>query len=378
MIKIVVDGKLLSAALSTVIGSAGTITGTDKPVVMLHAKGNRLTLRTTDLFLFSEAVIKLKEPASSVLILTVINPLWSMLEHCTGIVTLKIDKKEIEIRFGKSKAVLKTINSEAFPQFPVWDKGAVEFNKANQVIQAIKRVSFCASTAIVKPELYNVHLGYLDGAIIAEAADTHRYARISVPTKMKAKVDALIPLRAAVKLPSDVDETTEGRLYESFVGFGGLSNMVRWRIWARTSAGTYPTVSRFLPKKYSAKVVLAKDDVEQLFKTGAAFGDENYRNVLVTLKNGVVTGEASEQAVGSFQSTVKALGSKGGIKILVDAKHILDFLGSVKEKLVIKFTESLGPYCIESASDKEFFYLCWPLFLDKEKKDDSKESSKEE
>lgn len=377
-----IQAGLLSAALRTVSVSSQGSQISEKPSVYVIASGKKLVCRTTDLGLFTEAIIPTKtSSANDVSVLAVLGPLMTFVgaQDEDAVIDLQLEKSEIRVSSGRDRAKVKTLDKKSFSSWPSRpDFKLMKSVDAFPIVKAMKDVAFAASAALVTPELYNVHL-VVNGpksSAVAEAADGRRYCRMAVPiTRTKGMIDELVPLRVVQSLVAS--EGSKIGVLKNFVCIRFVEERMAVTMWCRTSIGNYPHVEEMLPKKFSVVTRVDGKEFDKRLGVCMAYADDTERDLELTVERGIIRMGARDMSSGAYATRVKTVDKgKGTGSILLDSKHLHDIAQTV-DNLIINMN---GPKDVFIVLDDDRFgllYAMWPLTR-VEKKEEAKEDAAEE
>jgi DNA polymerase III sliding clamp (beta) subunit (PCNA family) len=373
-----IDAGLLARALRIVSVSSQGAQITEKPSVLLVGTGKGLVCRTTDLGLFTETRVAIKAGsfASPVATLGVLGPLLTFVgaQNEDAVIDIEIATSEIKLSSGKDKAKVKTLDKKSFSSWPgTPDFGPMKEIDAEPIVKAMKDVGFSASTALVTPELYNVHVRVMGtkGIAIAEAADSRRYCRVALRTKKaKADLDALVPLRVVQNL--SMVEGMKFGLLKNFVCVRFTQDDVEVTMWCRTSIGNYPQVTAMLPKKFSIVTKVDAAEFDRRLSVCMAYADANERDIELTVGSTSIGMKATDAASGAYVTEVKS-SSKGQGEILLDSKHLHEFVQGAS-KLVIQMNGPKDVFVVSDEDQPGLLYAMWPLARVKQKAENNGEA----
>lgn len=325
-----------------------------------------LVVRATDLVAFIEGSLDVEGTLGSEKVLVPLKPLLAFVQGASGSLVVETTEKVVKLSgSGGRRAEVKTIDDSNYTTWPAWKK-LNEVGPSDDLIEAVKLVHPCASSVLVTPTLYNVHLGTVGQGLLVEAADGYRYA--SQFLKLKGSViNVLVPLRSALKLVGmPPNQGYVMGVSDSLLGLQADG----YTFYSRLNTGNFPLVKPNLPTKFKVVVRLEREELLNLLNVAMAYSDEAYRTIEVSVSPELVEVASSVEATGSFRGRIKPKQGRGqSIDILLDAKSLSWFAEVSKGDVILGFSGSLSPVVARDSERKEFVYALWPLVRKEQEKE---------
>lgn len=357
-----VDQETLARAISRVASSSRLPQVADAQSVMIIKRKGALILRTTDLAVFSEAIIKVEDEDGDEDIVTAVllDPLSAFVDSQGSSLKFILSEKTALLSSGKQKGRLKTLDHTGFASWPeVPSEVSID---GEAVISAMKAVCPFASSVLVTPELFNVHV-VLGRRGRVEAADGRRYGKIDVTSK--ANADILVPMKSVDSLTAYEGKTKVG-VSGNYLFFTTKEEGMLCSVWARCSNGNYPDVLTKIPLRFKTQLAVKKETLAKAIRVGLSYSDINERDVKldVTRKNVVVS--AGIDTIGNYASALIAKTKGVEMSIVLDGKHLQDACTVLGERLVVK-TNGAKEVCVIQDEHRTLMYAMWPLIREEKK-----------
>lgn len=359
----VVDGKELTQRLkmmSPVFNQAPA--AVEYSCVLVSARKGFLRLRATDLVTYMDAQITCKSGRDVIEPKLVPYKPFVAFASTGKELTLEMTEKELIITSGKSKAKLKLVDAGGFVTWPKWDSATRIIKDGTDLIEGIARTMICASTVLVTPVLYNIHVWAKKDEVIVEAADQIRYARYIVKNDDRVKEEAhvLIPLRSAEKIILLPVGKYEFAFFNSMVGVRGEGITM----FSTINEGTFPDVEDKLKSNFKATVHVKKVELRKWLSALAAFTDARYANVWLKVRGDKLLLHGVMDAADAV--TAIAIDKRKGVD--TEQMHDGRFMQTVLDRLRGEPALSIGtekdPMVIRDTADKNFVLYMWPLYFD--------------
>jgi DNA polymerase-3 subunit beta len=325
---------------------------------------DRAVLRATNLDVSVEVVLKAKISKDGVVAVPAIILAQTIAAFSDQKLTLELVGTNVVVKGSNGKSSIATIDASEFPTLPYVKQGegvSAEL-PTNEIVSALKMVSFAAAQSSMKPELASISLMLEKGELVAAATDSFRLAEVRIPAKVKASFGpTLIPAR---NVP-DIIRATEGtqqievRVAENqctFVTDGGF-------ITSRTIDGAFPDYGAIIPKEFMSTATSLKEDVVRAFRKVSIFAD-TFNQVHITVKPSEkkFAVQSSNTSVGETDEEVPSVLQGADVEINFNARYITDALSVIGGDSVTFSVAGPGkPMIIEDSPKRGFLYLVMPM-----------------
>ncbi|MDI9347955.1 MAG: DNA polymerase III subunit beta [Methylacidiphilales bacterium] len=273
------------------------------------------------------------------------------------------DPNQLLVKSGKSKFVLPCLNGDDFPRFSLAHEKEKRLNfKFSVLLDAIKRVAFCASNSDVRQYLLGIKLEIRNNLLTAIATDGYRLALIDIAEdsfKSTDEVDVIIPKKVCneiLKLGNSFEDINFTLVVNSssYIGFQfpGLT------ITSRLIEGRYPDCRALVPENHPIKIIVNKNDLRAKLNEVSIMLNERFRVIIIELRNNLLQLSTNNTELDSAEVGMDISYSGDTIKIGCNVNHLLDVLNSIDaddvslafkdpdDKIVLNFTNRPSPQYI--------------------------------
>ena len=332
--------------------------------LLLEAKGNFLTIRSTNLDLGLEINIPVKvlEEGKVAVPANIISMFLNNLNDDKNIF-IETNENILKISSSTSEANIKTISSEDFPTVPMIDEGKTCKINSRELINGIKSVIYSASMSSVKPELSSVYIYTNEDGLVFVSTDSFRLAEKVVKTRKVVDLNGvLIPFKNAsdiLKIIDNVDvdieiNSTKNQISFSFDGLYLVSRVID---------GNFPDYKQILPKEEKTKVVVLKQDLINSLKISNIFSDNfNQMNINAQVGQKNIEVKTKNSNIGENTNKIEANIEGESIEVNFNYKYIVDCLSSItSDSVSLSFNGVNKPLVVRGTTDKTFTYLVMPM-----------------
>jgi len=232
-------------------------------------------------------------------------------------VSLEVIDQTLHIESGGSTAQIKGLLAQDFPIIPEMEGEFLFSLSAQEVREAIPRLSICVSLDSSRSELAGLNMVLQKKEVHIAATDSFRLAEAIITLKKENEqaYDIFTEKTASIIVPfnvfSEVFRVIGNDTQEINVGieesqiFFQVDNV---RIVSRLINGRYPEYQQIIPKEFSTKVFLEKDAALRAVKISGIFTNNKTGEVKFTVdaKNNTVTVESKAEEVGENKTVLKA------------------------------------------------------------------------
>lgn len=332
--------------------------------VLLEAKNDMVFLRATNLEIGIELQVgaKVIEPGVVALSPHVIKS-FLLSAGVDKVVVIELIEGSITLSSGKTKILIKTNPTDDFPVIPKVIEGSVFSIKTKELVSGISSVWWAAAVSSIKPELSSVYIYEDSGDLVFVATDSFRLAEKRVVTKKTGNFkDLLIPFKNIGEINRTLQEVDEE--VDCFVSPNQISIIgTDFHITSRLVEGNFPDYKQIIPKEFSTKMVILKNDLVNSLKLASVFSDKFNQVVFgiipkdkeleVKTKN-IELGESAQILKGSFEGKE--------LSVTFNYKYITDVLGVIEgESVDFSFVGVGKPMIVKTPQYKGFLYLVMPM-----------------
>ncbi len=325
---------------------------------------DRAVLRSTNLDVSVEMVLKAKISKDGVVAVPAQVLAQTVAAFSDQKLTLELVGSTIVIKGERSKSSIATVDVSEFPTLPYvkQGEGVSATLPTQEVVAALRAVSFAAAQSSMKPELASISLLLEKGELVAAATDSFRLAEVRIPAKVKASFGpTLIPARNVTDIIRAAEGTSEIeiRVAENqctFVTDAGF-------ITSRTIDGAFPDYAAIIPKEFMATATSLKEDVVRAFRKVSIFADTfNQVHIAVKPSDKTFGVQSSNTSVGETDENVPSVLDGQDVEINFNARYITDALAVIGGDSVTFSVAGPGkPMLIEDSPKRGFLYLVMPM-----------------
>lgn len=332
--------------------------------VLIVVKGDKATLRATNLDLSVEAHLKAKVIEDGVVAVSA-----HTLSQTVSVLTdqklvLKTSGNNLVIDGERGTTSITTVDPAEFPSLPYVKEGsgASAVIPSRDFNAALRSVAFSASTSSVKPELASIFLTLEKGELVAAATDSFRLAEVKIPLKTKSSFHSvLLPARTIgdILRALEFGEAVEMRVGENQCTF--ISDF--GYITSRTIDGAFPDYRAIIPRDSTVSATCLKEDAIRAFKKISIFTD-SFNQVHISMKPSekVFTVRALNASVGETIDHIPAVLEGEDIDINFNARYITDALSVVGGDSITFSVSGAGkPMVMTDVPHRGFTYLVMPM-----------------
>lgn len=325
---------------------------------------DRAVMRATNLDVSVEVVLKAKIIQEGIVAVPALILAQTISAFSDQKLTLELSGTHISIKGEGGTSSIATLDTSEFPTLPYVKQGeGLSAQLASQeIVSALRMVSFAAAPSSMKPELASISLLLEKGEIVAAATDSFRLAEVRIPAKAKSHFGpTLIPARnvpdiiRALEGSAEVEvRVTENQC--SFVTDAGF-------ITSRTIDGAFPDYQAIIPKEFTATATALKEDIVRAFRKVSIFAD-TFNQVHITLhpSEKKLSVQSSNTSVGETNEHIAAVLEGEDIDINFNARYITDALSVLGGDSISFSVAGPGrPMIIEDVPKRGFLYLVMPM-----------------
>lgn len=322
-----------------------------------------LVLRSTNLDIGLEIKIKTKTITKEILAVPG-NVFYSTVSAMKGNdLVLETDNGNLKITTEKNSAVIKCMPHEDFPSIPKIENITPIKIDSESLMLGLRSVWYSASSSNIKPELGSVYIHQEDDVLVFVSTDSFRLAEKRIHIKNTLEFPAvLIPQKNVAELVKILDG------YKGEVSLYFDKNQAGFEIGdtylvSRLIDGAFPDYKQIIPKEFSTKIILLKNDLISSVKASNVFSDPLSQVKFIVNKNSKnLKIESKNNEIGEYQEEIKANIDGGDLALNFNSRYVLECFQSIpNESVVLEFAGLSRPLVIQGSSDKSFLYIVMPM-----------------
>ncbi|MGD9677753.1 MAG: DNA polymerase III subunit beta [Vulcanibacillus sp.] len=278
-----------------------------------------------------------------------------------------VDRQTVIIKSGFSEFSINSYDVEEYPELPLIDKEK-SFNIESKLLKTmIKQTNFAVSFNESRPILSGVLWNLDEDTLKLISTDSHRLAIregiVDNPSQIKL-TNVVIPGKSLQELYKILDN------YNTIVNITVTNNQILIKIdnlifFSRLLDGTYPDISRIIPKNGNSKIVLQNTVLLDAIERAALIAKESKNNIvkLSSLESNIIEISSNLHEIGKVTETIEVKEFIGEIiKISFNSKYVLDALKVIdSNEISIEFTGALSPFVIKPIDHDKMLYLILPI-----------------
>lgn len=285
-----------------------------------------------------------------------------------NIIFLKEEESNLlQIKQGKSKYNLPTIDSDQFPN--IVDNN---FEKNLEVDSAILIKMFDKTRFAISNDETRYYLNGLFFQLISKEDDAKEIRCVSTDghklalsyhkiDKQEAKNDCsdfgiIIPKKSVVEIKKILETSSRAKISISNTKVQVENeNSI---IVSKLIDGDYPDYNRVLPKGNNKTVIVKVKDFYDAVDRVSTIATDKHRSLKVSIDNSFIKLNSDTNDGGSAYEEVKLSSSDANIETGFNSKFLLEILSHVeKDELIIKFKDGNSPAIIEADAMNAMFVL---------------------
>lgn len=293
---------------------------------------------------------------------------------------VQIEEKDGQVIFSSDNlfsARISTIPANEFPTVPS-EAGEKDMFLSRDVLRLLTtQVCFSAAQDETRPVLTGILL-VLGEESYAVATDGFRLSYKNLSSLVKGfdlkkedkgeKNSLLIPSRSIEEMSRILSNLKEAK------GIDQVGLVVKRRegqaifstdsivLTGKLIEGDYPNFDRVMPKKWSHKATVGKEDLLRAIKMAAIFAKEAGSVVRLKIERDRLVVAAESQQYGKEESVIDARVEGPDVESAFNYRYILDFLGSIQNEEVSFETEgATSPGVFQDPKDSSYKHLIMPV-----------------
>lgn len=330
--------------------------------VLLEAKGNKLTIKATNLEIGIEVDITSKNEENGVVAVSAVTLIQTINLFEQKEVTLKIEEGTLVVEGSGSETQIKSIPHDEFPTIPKIKEKGQKINKELFSL-GIKTAAFAASQSSIKPELGSIYVFQKkEHTLTFVATDSFRLMEKTVPQNgVVFDVSILIPQKNAIELARICDLEDKDPICKVNDNQFALEFEDGVYITSRLTTGSFPDYEQIIPKEYITHSTLLKNDLVHAFKKTNIFLNKFFQVGVHVTKNSV-TVSANSGEVGTTTESIKAQTEGDDITLNFNQRYVAEALGHITDDSIVMHFAGIGrPMVMEGVNDRTLRYLVMPM-----------------
>ncbi len=294
-------------------------------------------------------------------------------------VSLVVENQALKVSSGSVEATMKGLLAQDFPIIPEMEGSFLFSLPAQEIKESIPRLISCASLDSSRPELSGVNMLLFENEIHMAATDSFRLAESVVPIKKENEEEyklfveknnsLIIPantLSEVLRVISPETKDIKVSIEESQIFFQ-IDNV---RIVSRLINGKYPEYKQIIPKQFSTKIIVLRDELLRAVKIAGIFAKNKAGEVKFeidpTTSEARVYSKAEE--VGDNKTVLQAEVTGPKQEIIFNPRYIVDGVQNISTtKVSFLMNDSSSPAVLRMVEGKNndeiknYTYIIMPI-----------------
>lgn len=280
-------------------------------------------------------------------------------------IQIEASDQVLKIKSGGYKATIKGLGAQDFPIIPELSDEFLFSFRGEELKEALPKLLACVSLDGARPELGGINLVFGRGEIDMAATDSFRLLEIEIGIikENEERLNSFISKTNSIIIPASTlaevfrvisPETKEVKVaIEENQIFFQIDNV---RIVSRLVNGKYPEYKQIVPKDFTTKTIIEKEDFLRAVKIASLFtnGKSGEINLKLDSKEGKVGVSAESEEKGENKTEIKA-GIKGeNQEIILNPRYVIDGINSVSTaRIALLANSESSPVVIRLVQEKE-------------------------
>lgn len=277
----------------------------------------------------------------------------------------------VSVKCQNFSTKIRSVNPEDFPIIPTFERIDVVCCPLNELKAALSSTIFTVSQNEARPELSGLlfHLNAADKKLIIVGTDAYRLGEksFSISTNLTQDCDVILPVKTLQELLRIMQYGIGGNVEVFITDTQALFVCDGVEVYSKRIVGTYPDYTQIIPKQYSTKIIIDRQEFSQAVKASSIFSKSSVNDVHISVKakdggRGTVSIHSSNATVGENTTTIDAHVDGGDNEILLNHRYLLDGLQTIPEESVFfGIVDSTTPCVIKPLQAKDYLYLVMPI-----------------
>jgi DNA polymerase-3 subunit beta len=253
---------------------------------------------------------------------------------------LETDEQTLKIKSGNYKAVIKGLSAQDFPIIPEFGGKFLFSLSGNELRESLPKLLVCVSLDGTRPELGGINVSLAEEEIGLASTDSFRLLeiKIKIKTEKKEEYAAFMVKNNSLIVPSGTlaevlralgSETQEVMVaVEENQIFFQIDNV---RIVSRLINGKYPEYKQIIPKEFSTKALVDKENILRAVKMASFFTNSKSGEVKLKLsaKEKILDIFAQSEERGENKTQIKAEIDGADQEIVFNPRYIIDGVSAI-------------------------------------------------
>ncbi len=288
-------------------------------------------------------------------------------------VTIKNKGNNLLIQCQNYKTEIKGLSAEEFPIIPEIKDGEFITINALAFCKSLIQLSDIPVLSTTRPEISGVYFLFQKNMITVAATDSFRLGEKKIFLKINSSLDreySLILPQKTIKEIINIFGERNGDLKIYFspnqVMFESQMEETphpQVQVISRLIEGDYPNYKEIIPKKYSTRLILDRNEFLNQIKSSSLFsGKVNEVKLKINPKTNKIDISSQSSDIGDFQSSISGKIEGEPLEVAFNNRFLLDGLNSIKTpEIIFELNSDSGPGVLKPTNDETYLYVVMPI-----------------
>jgi len=344
--------QILNDAISVVQKAVATKSTLILQGVLVSLKGNELQFTATDLEMgiqHTVQIIDAQEEGSCVVPAKIFGDIIKKLPNSQ--VDIGVKDGQMIIRYKGSSIELQTLPTDEFPTPP--EEADMEISIPSEILKkGVTKTIRAVAIEANRPVFTGILIAIKDGRIEFVATDTHRLAVVSSVIDFAGEFKAIVPAKAlaeALKFSGDTKlKVSKGSQL--------ILESDATKIYIRTIEGQFSNYQQVIPKEHLTAIKVSNSEFKGAIDRAILFTDSDSKVIKLNGSERISIASASQKGKINEHLDVEHTGEP--VEVAVNARFILDALGSVGETVEMELNGAFSPVTLR---DDGYIHIVLPV-----------------
>ncbi|MBZ9572732.1 DNA polymerase III subunit beta [Patescibacteria group bacterium] len=288
-------------------------------------------------------------------------------------IKLRSENKNLILETKNQITQIRGIDPEEFPIIPkIEQKDPIEIG-GEKLNQGLSQVVDVPSPSQIRPEISGIYFSFKKDEIKIVGTDSFRLAEktISLEQKLRKEGQFILPQSSGRELINILAQKTgEVKIYFDpnqvlFEWYKEETSHPHIHLLSRLIEGEYPNYQEIIPKKYTAQIVLDREDfLNQIKEAGLFSGKISEVKLTPIPKENKIKIFAQSPEVGENEAYLAAkIEGEGEIpEVSFNYRFLVDGLHNIKSsEVILRLSDEEGPGVLKPVGDPSYIYILMPI-----------------
>jgi DNA polymerase III subunit beta len=283
-------------------------------------------------------------------------------------VDIELQGTDLILNCGKHHTTIHGTLADEFPVIPELGSGGGITTTAGDLESALTQVVFAINPDENRPEIAGVYFARTAKGMVVVGTDSYRLAECLM-TNIGGKTNLdnfIVPLRAA----QEVMRVVGGAESDTEVEIINNETQTLWRlgetkIISRLVSGQYPDYQQIIPKEFTTKTVVPKDEFLRAVRAASLFVRAGINDVKIDIdpQSKIIKVSSTNTQLGENTTEFGLVSGEGGAnEIVFNYKYLLEGLQAITtNEVVFEVVGPKNPGVFKPNSEAGYVYIIMPI-----------------